>query len=249
VELLDNREKTRDYEVPYSEQYFNDLVAGIYLRASEFCGVVAVAGKERAVTCDYPRCLLCLNSWKKYLLVHLQEYHDEDVGCMRDEELASREVDTSFWRCSLCLTRNNSRNSWNCQDCNALCEDIRITARTTASGHRVGMGYDAPNSIPTYTSTTESPQTDIPIPRIGPRELREQPSVSQSRTSPGNVPHAVLDFPLTATPIGVSSRESRLTGASAYRAATSRPKNSDIVFSRTLSNYENSNAYSPLTPE
>jgi hypothetical protein len=212
-------------------------------------GAVPVAGKEDVWTCDYSRCLLRLKIRKEYLLVHLQEYHDEDVGCTDDEELASREVNTSFWRCSWCLTRNNSRNSWKCQNCNALCEDIRIRARTTASDHRDGMGYDAPNSIPTYTSSTESPQTDIPIPRIGPRELQEQPSVSRSQASTGNVPHAVLDFPATATAIGVSSRESRLTGASAYRAATSRPKNSDIAFSRTLSNYENSIGYSPLTPE
>jgi hypothetical protein len=200
VELLDNREKTRDYEDPYSEQYFIDLFVGIYLGATNWRRAVTVAETEDVWTCDYSRCLLCLNIRKEYLLVHLQEYHDEDVGCTEDEELASREVDTSFWRCSWCLTRNNSRNRWKCLDCNALCEDIRIRARTTASDHRAGMGYDAPNSIPTHTSTTESPQ------------LQEQPSVSQSQTSTGNVPHAVLDFPATATAIGASSRESRLRG-------------------------------------
>jgi hypothetical protein len=195
VELLDNGAKTCDYEDPYSEQYFIDLFAGIYLGATNVRRAVTVAGKEDVWTCDYSRCLLRLNIRKEYLLVHLQEHHDEDVGCTEDEELASREVDTSFWRCSWCLTRNNSRNRWKCLDCNALCEDIRIRARTTASSQRAGMGYDAPNSIPTYTSTTESPQADIPIPRIGPRELQEQPSVSQSQTSTGNVPHAVLGIP------------------------------------------------------
>ncbi|KAH8784588.1 hypothetical protein BGZ57DRAFT_882789 [Hyaloscypha finlandica] len=201
VELLDNREKTRDYEDPYSEQYFIGLFAGIHLVAPDVRGAVTVAGKEDVWTCDYSWCLLRLNIRKEYLLVHLQEYHDEDVGCTDDEELASREVDTSFWRCSWCLIRNNSRNRWKCQDCNAHCEEIRIRARTTASDHRAGMGYDAPSSIPTCTSTTESPQTDIPIPRIGPRELQEQPSASRSQTSTGNVPDAALDFPATV-PLG-----------------------------------------------
>jgi len=201
VELLDNREKTHYDDEPYSEQYFIDLFAGIHLGVADLPRAVTVAETEDAWTCDYSRCLLCQNIPKSYLLVHLQEYHDEDVGCTGDEELASHEVNTSFWRCSLCLTRNNSRNSWECLNCNAHCEEIRIRARTTASDHRAGMGYDAPNSIPTYTSTTESPQTDIPIPRIGPRELQEQPSVSQSQTSTGNVPDAALDFPATV-PLG-----------------------------------------------
>lgn len=201
MELLDNREETRDYEEPYSEQYSIDLFARIYLGATDLPRAVTVAETEDVWTCGYSRCPLRLNIRKAYLLVHLQEYHNEDVGCTKDEELASCEVDTPFWRCSSCLTENNSRNSWECLCCNAHCEAIRIRARNTASNLRGGMGYNAPNSTPTYTSITESPQTDIPIPRIGPRELQEQPSVSRSQTSTGNVPNAALDFPATV-PLG-----------------------------------------------
>lgn len=189
------------YDDPYSEQHFIDLFVGIHTVATNYFGAVTVAGTEDVWTCDYLRCLLRLNIRKEYLLVHLQEYHDEDVGCTDDEELASHEVDTLFWRCSSCLIQNMSRISWECLNSNAHCEEPRIRARTTAI--RAGMGYDAPNSIPTYTSTTESPQTDIPIPRIGPRELQEQPSVSRSQTNTGNVPHAALDFAATTIAFGL----------------------------------------------
>jgi len=197
---LDNREKTRYDDEPYSEQYLIDLFAGIHTVATNYFGEVTVAGTKDVWTCDYLRCPLRLKIRKEYLLVHLQEYHDEDVRCTDDEELASREVDISFWRCSFCLTRNNSRNSWKCLNCNAHCEKPRIRARTTAFDHRVGS-YDILSSIPTYTSITESPQPDIPIPRNGSRELQEQPSVSRSQIRTDNVPHAALDFPATV-PLG-----------------------------------------------
>lgn len=70
---------------------------------------------------------------KQYYWVHLQDYHNEDVGCTEERDLVKRSIHFSHWYCSTCLSKNLTHKGlpqrWSCWLCGLDLEGNRVKAR------------------------------------------------------------------------------------------------------------------------
>jgi hypothetical protein len=123
VPLLDERELARPDYMPYNKGYFGAAKA------------LTKPMRQSGVTvkyCDYGTCpyrFVALSIG--HLKIHLQDYHDEDVGYTGGGGLIGRTISFDNWRCSQCLNYNlvEISNGWKCFRCDFLCEEYRIKAR------------------------------------------------------------------------------------------------------------------------
>jgi hypothetical protein len=95
---------------------------------------------EKGYFCDHEDCLykayaskLGLNLLKRYYKVHLQYYHNGDVGFNAEKDLMGCSIYYSYWYCSRCLckvrTSSQACRKWVCPFCHLHCEQIHIKAR------------------------------------------------------------------------------------------------------------------------
>ncbi|KAE9366072.1 hypothetical protein N431DRAFT_88971 [Stipitochalara longipes BDJ] len=176
-----------------------------------------VEGKDEWM-CDRSGCpLFCHRSFlSEHLLIHLQYYHDEDVGYTTEKDLARCNITPSFWRCSKCLVRNMNMVEWACWSCKAICEDPRIEARIklreklafkdpgTDATPQVSISTRYPYlTYPQYPQHGENSFFDVPRPRIGPQEPQQKLSDPQSQAITDEVSHAGCHYETTT---GVDTR-------------------------------------------
>jgi hypothetical protein len=127
VGILSDAVGARPDQAPYSDGYFMDTFARIHKESYDMDGVSD--GKE-GFAYDCPACgFVRMVPRLEFLLVHLQDYHNEDVGCTVEEESVGRSIHPRSWRCSQCLINNEPVYGWVCEFCMVFCEQSRINAR------------------------------------------------------------------------------------------------------------------------
>lgn len=90
--------------------------------------------------CDYRVCQWDDKSFRKdHLRDHLRDFHHEDLLKPRskrkesDEWWAESKMEPDWWRCSRCLQRSRTIETWNCEHCEWSCEPDRIAHRSRRS--------------------------------------------------------------------------------------------------------------------
>jgi hypothetical protein len=214
---LSDEEKTRRDQLTYSEAYFTELSERIHKEANRKLGLSELPIGE-VWNCPATPCFFRHESMSKsYLMVHLQEYHNEDVGCTSEEELAGRALSPPTWRCRYCFGVNGVSPNNACCYCKAPCEEIRIKARAELSFRENGMGTIQQDSPPVHASTIASSQsieqgeTSHLDTSMEHRSETLQPHVSlpEPVTIPRYASNAALELPASTTAIRPTISEKR----------------------------------------
>lgn len=208
--LLNDEVKARPSQPPYSENYFVGVFNRIHKESYYMDGVNDVLEQ---FSCHWPECWFLESiPRREFLLVHLQEYHDEDVGLTSEEELAGRRILPESWRCSLCLINNNVReDGWVCRFCQVFCEESRVSARIQIvekfASQEPGINtlYHGSTNTPASTKlSSQSGQPSASTPSFGGASqlFQQQPSIPQSHTSADNILTAALEVAATENSLG-----------------------------------------------
>lgn len=205
---LSDEERTHQYQSTYSETYFTELSHCIHKEADGKRALSELpAGKTWS--CPASGCFFNPGSTSKpYLMVHLQEYHNEDVGCTGEEELAGLSLDPLDWRCLNCLFQNSvPASGYVCIACRVPCEEFRIKARAKLGSRENGIGTIQQDSPSTNASAIASSQsieqgeTSSLDTLMEHRSETLQPHLSlpESVTSPRVASNAALELPASTT--------------------------------------------------
>jgi len=217
---LNDEEKTCREQSTYSEAYFAGLSERIHKEADRMLAIFELpAGK--LWHCPQKQCAFRPGlTWKPYLIVHLQEYHNEDVGCTSEEELAGRSLDPQVWRCVNCLSQNFvPKSGYVCfvAACRVPCEEFRIKARAKSSSPENGMGKIQQDSPSAHASTIassqsfeqgETPSLDTPMEHRS-QTLQPHRSLPEPVTTPRDASNAALELSVSTTAIRPTSPENR----------------------------------------
>jgi hypothetical protein len=118
----------------YSDRYFAEALAHIHEDVEHMGRKSTYLPLEKGWVCNEGSCLgNGLDLPKRYFKVHLQYYHNEDVGFTEDQDIMGCSISYSYWYCSLCLfslrTFVQLVRKWSCPFCDLDCEQNRIKAR------------------------------------------------------------------------------------------------------------------------
>jgi hypothetical protein len=215
---LNDEEKTRRDQSTYSEAYLAELSERIHKEADQKWAPIMLSAGE-TWSCPVSQCSFRPESTSKsYLIVHLQEYHNEDVGCTCEEELAGRYLDPLVWRCLNCLSQTFVHQSrYVCFNCSAPCEEFRVNARARLSSKENDMGTIQQSPSLAHASTIASSQSivqgessslDTPM-QFASQTLQPHLSLPEPVTTPRDASNAALELPVSTTAIRPTSPENR----------------------------------------
>jgi hypothetical protein len=95
---------------------------------------------------------------KKYLKVHLQYYHNDDVGFTEEKDIWGCSISYSYWFCSGCLgkirTSTQPHHKWVCSFCYLDCEQNRIKARQKLYSTKWTFDAGLDNNLPSPLDRT-----------------------------------------------------------------------------------------------
>jgi hypothetical protein len=218
---LSDEEKTRHGQSAYSDKYFTELSKSIHTEADKRMDLFDYLAVERW-SCPESQCFLRQGiTFKSYIVVHLQEYHNEDVGCTREEELAGLSLDPLGWRCLNCLFQNFvPQQGYVCGDCKLECEEFRMKARIKLSSKDNIMGMiqqDSPSAHASTIALSKSSEQGKISPLgtpldSGPQTLQPHLSLPEPVTGHRDASNAALALPVTRMAIQPTIAENRHQG-------------------------------------
>ncbi len=136
--LFTEEDRNHLYGPLHRESYFAKALARVY-NDVEYMGKSATySSSPKDFICNHFACLYISREPgtklpKQYYLVHLQDYHNEDVGCTEEKDLTKRSIHFTHWYCSPCLSKNLTGERlpqrWSCWLCGQDLEENRIKAR------------------------------------------------------------------------------------------------------------------------
>jgi hypothetical protein len=171
-------------------------------------------------------------------MVHLQEYHNEDVGCTGDEDLAGRSLDPLGWRCQNCMFQNLvPQYGYVCLMCKVPCEEFRIKARAKSSSQKNCKGKIQQDSSSAHAPTTASSQ----LFGQGKTPSLDTPMEHRSQTLQ---PHRSLPEPVTIHRAASNAAIESLVTTTAFKPISSESKHQDKV----VGSNQSSGSYTTMSP-
>jgi hypothetical protein len=147
----------------YSDRYFAEAIARINTTVERMDKSFIYSSSRKIFFCDHDVCVnnypeLCPTLTREYYMIHLQDYHNEDIGFTQEKDLMRRSTNSSYWYCSGCLHKawiyKPPPHRWICPTCGLACEENRIKARQKPCPKEWAVNAGLDNTLPSPLDRT-----------------------------------------------------------------------------------------------